>query len=74
MFDNASSYNQPLASWNVNQVTNMGYMFNAATSYNQSLASWNVSQVTNMSLFAYNSPLCSPTLLPKAFIKSIYCS
>jgi len=73
MFYGANSYNQPLVSWNVSQVTNMSYMFAFASSYNQSLASWNVSQVTNMGAFAFNSPLCSPTLLPKAFIKSIIC-
>ena len=73
MFYGANSYNQPLVSWNVSQVTNMSYMFAFASSYNQPLASWNVSQVTNMSGFAYDSPLCSPTLLPKAFIKSSDC-
>ena len=73
MFDNASSYNQSLTWWNVSSVTNMSYMFNKASSYNQSLASWNVSQVTNNDNFATNSPLCSHTLLPKAFINIDVC-
>ena len=63
--------------WDVSGVTNMSRLFyncKYISTFNDSVASWNVSQVTNMSLFALTSPLCSPTLLPKAFIKSINCS
>ena len=73
MFYNTISYNQPLASWNVSQVTNMEGMFSNAASYNQSLTSWNVSSVTNYDVFAFDSPLCSLTLLPKAFININVC-
>jgi len=73
LFKGQTTFNDPLASWNVSIVTNMSYMFDKASSYNQSLTSWNVSQVTNYDNFATNSPLCSHTLLPKAFININVC-
>ena len=48
MFQNATSFNQPLNNWNVSKVRGMGYMFAEATSFNQPLDNWNVSNVTDM--------------------------
>jgi surface protein len=48
MFDGATSFNQPLADWNVSSVISMREMFDEATSFNQPLADWNVSSVETM--------------------------
>ena len=48
MFDEASSFNQPLNNWDVSKVTNMSFMFAGASSFNQPLNNWNVSNVTDM--------------------------
>ena len=40
-----SSFNQPLASWNVSSVTDMSYMFYFSSSFNQPLDSWDVRSV-----------------------------
>jgi surface protein len=57
MFSYASSFNQPLASWNVSALTDMSFMFYDASSFNQPLDSWNVSAVTDMSaVFASGRP------------------
>ena len=44
MFENASSFNQPLNNWDVSNVTDMGGMFMYASSFNQPLNKWNVSK------------------------------
>lgn len=51
-----------IESWNVSNVTNMGYMFSRAKSFNQPLDSWDTSNVTNMAgMFgdatSFNQPL-----------------
>ena len=48
MFDEATSFNQPLYNWNVSKVTNMRFMFYNARSFNQPLNNWNVSNVEDM--------------------------
>jgi surface protein len=48
MFEGATSFNQPLAEWNVSSVTDMSYMFDGATSFNQPLADWNVLTATDL--------------------------
>ena len=66
MFEDATSFNQPLNNWNVsNDVTNMWNMFQNATSFNQPLDKWNVSNVTNMrwmfrNATSFNQPLHAP--------------
>jgi surface protein len=48
MFFNASSFNQPVNTWNVNRITKMNGMFRACP-FNQSLSSWNTTNCTDMS-------------------------
>jgi len=64
MFFFATSFNQPLNSWDVSGVINMSNMFASASTFNQPLNSWNTSRVINMSnMFAgastFNQPLNS---------------
>jgi surface protein len=54
IFNNATSFNQPL-NWNVSNVTNMLSMFTSATNFNQDIGSWNVSNVTNMAYMFYGA-------------------
>jgi surface protein len=44
----SSVFNQPLNSWNVVNVTNMGGMFEGDAAFNQDISSWNTSNVINM--------------------------
>ena len=64
MFQDASSFNGNVSSWNVSQVTTMYSMFQNAAAFNQTLNSWDVSSVAEMgSMFqdaaAFNQPLNS---------------
>ena len=59
----SSTFNQPIASWDVSNVTNMSWMFNT-TPFNQPIGFWNVARVTNMrdmfaSAFNFNQPIGS---------------
>ena len=62
MFYSAYSFNYPIGSWDVSNVTDMGGMFGHTWAFNQPLDSWNVASVTNMrAMFdgarAFNQPI-----------------
>lgn len=64
MFQNATSFNEPLNSWDTSRVRDMLSMFQGATAFNQSLNSWDVSNVMHMTAMfqnasAFNQPLNS---------------
>jgi surface protein len=42
------TFNEPIGSWDVSNVTNVSYMFDGAKSFNQNIGSWDVSIVTDM--------------------------
>jgi surface protein len=54
LFKNNSTFNQDISSWDVSNVTNMGYMF-SSSSFNQDIGSWDVSSVTDMEGMFYNA-------------------
>jgi surface protein len=55
MFNTASSFNQPIANWDVSGVANMYAMFYYTSAFNQPIGNWNVSNVTNMSYMFFNA-------------------
>lgn len=64
IFQSATTFNQPIGSWNTSAVTNMSKAFNNATTFNQNINSWNVSNATDTSSMfwsatAFNQPLNS---------------
>jgi len=65
MFFYTAAFNQPLADWDVSEVTDMGSMFGGAPSFNQPLADWDVSKVKDM------WGICS--IMRKTLISTILC-
>ncbi len=56
MFDNASSFNGDLSTWDVSNVLNMEFLFYEASSFNGDISTWDVSNVTGTSqMFMYAS-------------------
>ena len=54
MFRSASSFNQPLNSWNTASVRDMYKMLHRASSFNQPLNKWDVSSITTMNEMGIN--------------------
>jgi hypothetical protein len=48
MFQDATSFNQPLGDWDVSGVSRMDYLFEGASNFNQDLGSWNLASVTTL--------------------------
>ena len=55
LFSDATNFNQPIGSWDVSNVTDMGTMFRN-TSFNQDISNWNVGNVTTMGTMFKDSP------------------
>ena len=79
MFAYASSFNQPLNNWRVDNVTNMGEMFRNAWAFNQPLADWPVENVKSMhGMFfctgprSFNQPLGNWRLRPDCDIRGMF--
>jgi hypothetical protein len=63
MFKNATSFNQPIGSWNLDglQYKRITNMLENADAFDQDLSNWNVSNVTNATNFMYNASGLSTT-------------
>ncbi len=62
LFQNMSTFNGDVSTWNVSSVEDMSTMFNGASSFNKPLNKWNTSKVTSMNAMfrnaeAFNQPL-----------------
>ena len=56
IFRGAISFNQPIGSWDMSNITSLSNMLNGATSFNQDISTWNIRNITSFSnLLAGNS-------------------
>jgi surface protein len=56
----AETFNQPIGSWDVSNVTDMNSMFSNTALFNQDISNWDTSSVTNMSFMFYSSQFNQP--------------
>jgi hypothetical protein len=72
MFSNSTLggyFNQPIGSWNVSKVQNMGAMFNKMTAFTQDIGYWRISGVTNFTNFMGGK---TPSTFPAQMLTNIY--
>lgn len=55
LFENDTSFNQPIESWDTSSVTTMVSMFEGASSFNQPIGSWDTSSVTDMRFMFFDA-------------------
>jgi surface protein len=59
MFRGATSFDQPLANWNVSRVTRMENMFRGASSFDRSLGAWSLASSVDLSSMLNGSGMSS---------------
>ena len=66
MFGRASSFNQDISKWNVENVTNMILLFNSASSFNQDISSWNTKSLVYLTDMFKEAKSINKNLITKA--------